>query len=283
VAFELIAVRPWRRSELTAQTFRDGRIFLAGDAAHTMSPTGGFGMNTGLIDAVNLSWKLDAVMRGWGGGHLLDSYEIEQKPVARRNALASTHNYKLWVGLKQMCGPILDKTPQGEKVRREAGRRLKETLREEWECLGVQLGYRYEDSPICVPDGSASPPDPITQYIPSARPGSRAPHAWLPDGRSLIDRFGRGFVLLRFGPDSPAAEALIAAARTRGVPLQAFDIASPAIAALYGAKLVLVRPDGHSAWRSNDVPVDPVQLIDVVRGAAAASQPIPAMAATVML
>lgn len=272
VAFDLIAVRPWRRSELTARSYRAGRVFLAGDAAHTMSPTGGFGMNTGLIDAVNLSWKLDAVLRGFGGAHLLDSYEIEQKPVARRNALASTHNYKLWVGLRQMCGAILDDTPEGEAVRREAGRRLKETLREEWECLGVQLGHRYEDSPICVPDGSAPPPDAITEYVPSARPGSRAPHAWLADGRSIIDLFGRGFVLLRLGPSPPAVDGLVAAACERGVPLAVVDIASSDIAALYAARLVLVRPDGHSAWRSDDAPSDPGRLIDIVRGAVAPSQ-----------
>jgi 2-polyprenyl-6-methoxyphenol hydroxylase-like FAD-dependent oxidoreductase len=272
VPLELIAVKPWRRSEMIANTYRSGRVFLAGDAAHTMSPTGGFGMNTGIIDAVNLGWKLDAVLRGWAGSALLDSYEIEQKPIARRNARASTQNYHLWVGLKEMCGHILDESPDGERLRREVGRRLKEALRQEWECLGVQLGYRYENSPICVADETPPPPDAITTYVPTARPGSRAPHVWLPDGRSIIDLFGRNFALLRLGNRPPPVETIAAAAKARKVPLEIFDISSPEIAELYGASLVLVRPDGHSAWRANEAPGDALRLMDIVRGANLAAE-----------
>jgi 2-polyprenyl-6-methoxyphenol hydroxylase-like FAD-dependent oxidoreductase len=267
VHFDLIAVKPWRRSEMIADTYRAGRVFLAGDAAHTMSPTGGFGMNTGIIDAVNLGWKLDAVLQGWAGDALLDSYEIEQKPVARRNALASTQNYHLWIGLKEMCGRVLEDSSHGARLRSEVGRRLKEALRQEWECLGVQLGFRYENSPICVADDTPSPPDDITNYIPTARPGSRAPHAWLPDGRSVIDLFQGRFVLLRLGAEPPPAETIVAAARARKVPLDVVDISSEEVASLYGASLVLVRPDGHSAWRANQAPADPARLIDIVRGA----------------
>ena len=113
IDFEVTAVRPWRRSELTARHYRRGRVLLAGDAAHTMSPTGGFGMNTGIIDTVNLGWKLEAVLGGWGGPSLLDSYDPEQRQVARRNALASTQNYKMWVGLADMCKPILEEFRRG--------------------------------------------------------------------------------------------------------------------------------------------------------------------------
>ena len=103
VAFDLIAVKPWRRSELIAKSYRAGRVFLAGDSAHTMSPTGGFGMNTGVVDAVNLGWKIEAALAGWGGDTLLDSYADEQRPVAIRNARASTQNYHLWTSLKRHC------------------------------------------------------------------------------------------------------------------------------------------------------------------------------------
>jgi hypothetical protein len=261
------AVRPWRRSEMTAKQFRFGRIILAGDAAHTMSPTGGFGMNTGIIDTVNLGWKLQAALEGWAGPALLDSYQVEQLQVVHRNSGASTHNYNIWVGLKAMCGPVLDETPEGERTRRAVGKHLKDGLREEWECLGVMLGYRYDNSPICVADGSAPPPDPISEYFPSARPGSRAPHAWLKDGRSTLDLFGRGFVLLRFGTQDVGA--LVAAARAQRVPLEVVDIDSPEIALLYERRLVLVRPDGHVAWRDDTPPDDAARLMQIVRGAGA--------------
>lgn len=272
IPFELIAVKPWRRSELMANQFRLGRIFLAGDAAHTMSPTGGFGMNTGVIDAVNLGWKLQAMLDGWGGDALLDSYDIEQRPVVDRNARASTHNFDLWVGVREMCRHVLDETPAGERARQAVGTRLKESLKSEWECLGVMLGYRYEASPICVPDGSPPTPDPVSEYIPTARPGSRAPHAWLGDGRAILDLYGRGFVLLRLGEVPADADSLVAAARAQRVPLEVVDIDDPEIHALYVSRLVLVRPDGHVAWRGNAVPRDVNHLIDVVRGAAAAKR-----------
>ncbi len=270
VPFDLIAVRPWRRSEAIAKDYRRGRVILAGDAAHTMSPTGGIGMNTGVIDAVNLGWKLEAVLNGWGGPHLLDSYEPEQKPIAKRNSDFSTRNFNNWVAAQGDCSAIFDETEGGARARHAVGTRLKETLTSEWQCLGVQLGYRYEESPICIPDGSAPPPDHASIYLPTARPGSRAPHAYLPDGRSILDLFGRGFVLLRFGASDPGA--LEAAARAQGLPLSIATIASPEIATLYGRQLVLVRPDGHIAWRGDTVPRDPAQVVAAVRGAVPAPQ-----------
>jgi 2-polyprenyl-6-methoxyphenol hydroxylase-like FAD-dependent oxidoreductase len=267
VPFEVTAVRPWRRSELISRTYRAGRVFLAGDAAHTMSPTGGFGMNTGAIDAANLGWKLEAALQGWAGERLLDSYTVEQRQVALRNARASTHNFHLWTALRALCGSILNPTPEGEAARREVGRRMKEGLRIEWECLGVQLGYRYEDSPICVADGTPPAPDPISEVVQTARPGARAPHVWLADGRSTLDLFGRGFVLLRLGRKPPDASGIVEAAVEPGVPLRVETIAEPAVADAYEAKLALVRPDGHVAWRADAQPKDAGALIDVVRGA----------------
>jgi hypothetical protein len=145
------------------------------------------------------------------------------------------------------------------------GTRLKEGLREEWECLGVVMGYRYDPSPICIPDGTPPPPDPVSEYFPTARPGSRAPHAWLPDGSSTLDLFGRGFVLLRFG--AADVSSLVSAACRVTLPLEVFDIDAPDIVALYERRLVLVRPDGHVAWRADAVPDDAERLIDTVRGA----------------
>ena len=143
-------------------------------------------------------------------------------------------------------------------------------MRREWFTLGTHLGYRYEGSPICWPDGSPLAADDPRNYVPTARPGHRAPHAWLADGRSTLDLFGRGFTLLGFGANADEAAPLLDAARARNVPMTFAAIAEPHIAALYERKFVLVRPDGHVAWRGDRMPDDPLRLIDVVRGAAEA-------------
>ncbi len=265
--FEILSVLPWVRRELVAETYRAGRGFIAGDAAHAMSPTGGFGMNTGIGDAVDLSWKLAATLEGWGGDGLLDSYTAERQPVGARNVAEASGNLRrmLSVGAHP---DIADDTPQGAATRDKVGREFTEMMRREWFTLGIHLGYRYEGSPICWPDGSAPPPDEARRYVPTARPGHRAPHAWLADGRSTLDLFGRGFVLLGFGAAAAEAAPLLDAARERSMPITFAGIAEPQVAALYQRKFVLVRPDGHVAWRGDRLPDDSPRLIDVVRGAA---------------
>ena len=266
VPFEVISLLPWRRSEMLADRYRDGRVLLAGDSAHTMSPTGGLGMNTGMGDAADLGWKLQGVVEGWAPPAILDSYGIERRPVAARNAGFSTANFKTWVSPKD-CSIVLDDTPEAEALRREIGAGLKTGTQAEWQSWGLQVGYRYDASPICIPDGTPAPPDDDVTYTPGARPGGRAPHAWLDDGRSILDLFGQAYVLLRF-PGAPEADVagLEAAARAWGVPFAVEAVADPAIAALYAAPLVLVRPDGHVAWRGAAAP-DAAAILDTVRGA----------------
>jgi 2-polyprenyl-6-methoxyphenol hydroxylase-like FAD-dependent oxidoreductase len=267
--FEILSVLPWVRRELVAESFRNGRGFIAGDAAHMMSPTGGFGMNTGIGDAVDLCWKLAATLEGWGGEHLLASYSRERQPVGARNVAEASGNLRrmLSVGAHP---DIADDTPSGAATRAKVGPAFTEMMRREWFTLGIHLGYRYEGSPICWPDGSPAPPDEARKYVPVARPGHRAPHAWLADGSSTLDLFGRGFVLLGFDAGAREAEPLIQAARARGVPLEFVTLAEPQVAALYERKFVLVRPDGHVAWRGDRIPDEPLCVIDVVRGAAEA-------------
>ena len=197
VPFEVLSVVPWRRSEMLAQRFIDGRVILAGDSAHTTSPTGGMGMNTGMQEVWDLGWKLQGALEGWAGPKLLPSYEIERKPVAARNLSFSTSNFNAWRDVPD-TSRILDDTPAGEALRSTVGERLRESTRVEWESLGLQIGHRYEGSPICIDDGSPATPDDFSIYVPTARPGSRAPHAWLKDGRSTLDLFGEGFTLLSF-------------------------------------------------------------------------------------
>jgi hypothetical protein len=202
---------------------------------------------------------------------LLESYEIERRPIGQRNVQEATDNF--YQQKKTTSQPeLLDDTPAGARSRAEIGERFRRAMFKIWENDGVQLGYYYEGSPIVVPDGTPTPPDDPVTYHPTARPGSRAPHAVLPDGRSLLDLFGRGFVLLRFGSDAPDAAPLVQAARSRGVPLDVVSIADPAIARLYERKLVLVRPDGHVAWRADTLPGSAIELIDRVRGAGRAGK-----------
>jgi 2-polyprenyl-6-methoxyphenol hydroxylase-like FAD-dependent oxidoreductase len=266
IPFEIDAVMPWRRSRLVAERFSNERIFLAGDAAHVTAPNGGYGMNTGIGDAVDLGWKIEGALAGWAGPGLLKSYEPERRPVAWRNVNAAAANFANVTPSLDYSG-VLDDTPAGDAKRREIGEAFDRGTRGEWETLGVVLGYRYDPSPVIVPDGTAPTPDDPRSYVPTSRPGHRAPHAWLQDGRSTLDLFGKGYVMLRFGRDAPDPAPFIAAATRRKVPLSVVDIADPAIAHLYERKLVLVRPDGHTAWRGDKVPVDPLAVIDTVRGA----------------
>jgi 2-polyprenyl-6-methoxyphenol hydroxylase-like FAD-dependent oxidoreductase len=219
IPFEIQSVLPWRRAELIANNFRHGRVFLAGDSAHIMSPTGGMGMNTGMGDVVDLGWKLEAVICGWATPELLHSYDIERRPVAIRNAAVSTHNFKSWQP-RENCAGILDEGSEGDALRARVGEGLRETTRLDWESWGLQVGYRYEGSPIILPDGTHPTPDDFGTYVPTSRPGSRAPHAWLADGQSTLDLFGKGFTLLCFEGAAPRdVAALQAAADQKGMPL----------------------------------------------------------------
>jgi 2-polyprenyl-6-methoxyphenol hydroxylase-like FAD-dependent oxidoreductase len=270
--FEILSVTNWKRRELVAERYGEGRVFIAGDAAHVMSPTGGFGMNTGIGDAVDLAWKLDAVLAGWGGPHLLDSYTRERRPVAERNARESSDNLARMLSPEPM--PLLcEDSPEGARLRAEFGAAFSATMRHEWFTLGIHLGYRYDDSPICRPDGTAAPPLEVARYEQTAYPGARAPHVALPDGRSTLDWFGDGFTLLQLGRGA-RPEPLAEAARSRGVPLRVVACDLPAVRAAYGADLVLVRPDGHVAWRGDAPPPDPLALVDRVRGAESRTPPV---------
>lgn len=253
----------WARRSVVAESYGKGRVFLAGDAVHQLSPTGALGMNTGIGDAVDLGWKLAAVLEGWGGAGLLGSYDAERRPIGLRNVRMATEFYLAHGDVGDDLAAIEEETEAGRLLRKQLGESLAKNVGRMFRTLGLQLGYRYESSPICAADG-APPPDDPERYMPSAHPGGRAPHCWLRDGRSMLDLFGRGFVLLRFG-EAPTA-AVEEAAKRRGVPLTLADVDEPDAAALYERRLVLVRPDGHVAWRSGEVPADAAALVDRVRG-----------------
>lgn len=223
-------------------------------------------MNTGVGDAIDLSWKLSATLQGWGGEKLLASYDTERRPVGWRNVRESSGN------LKRMLTPrdnpaLLDQSAAGDAVRAETGTSFSAAMQREWNTLGIHLGYRYEDSPVCWQDGTRAPPYDVMTYEPSARPGARAPHVWLDDGRSTLDLFGKMFVLLRLGADAPDPAPLNTAASKSGLPLEVVALQEPAAVAAYENTLVLIRPDGHLAWRGDAFPDDCGALVDRVGGA----------------
>src|SRR4051812_44222123 len=268
--YEILSVLRWVRRELVADSYGTARVFLAGDSVHLTSPTGALGMNSGMQDAVDLGWKLDAVIGGWGGPNLLKSYEIERKPVAVRNIKASTENLERMLAPRTTHKPspeVFQEGPAGDAARKAYGEWYTELMSHEWFMNGYHLGYRYDDSPIVWPDGTPAPPLEGKTYTQIARPGARAPHVWLSDGRSTLDLYGRGFVLLRLGPNAPAGEGRQQAAAGAGVPLEVVALAEPEVLAAYERRLVLVRPDGHVAWRDDAEPRDARAVIDCLRGA----------------
>jgi len=263
---QVLSVIRWSACDVVAEQYRVGRVLLAGDAAHQNHPSGGFGLNTGMGDIDNLGWKLAAMVKGWGASGLLDSYEIERRPVGLRNIKQAYSGHA--DNRDRPTHPDIAKdTPDGARARA----RMKEQILASQPAMvltdGTALGYRYDPSPIVWPDGTKAPEDTISAYQPTARPGSRAPHAWIAEGRSTIDLLGGDFVLLRLGDDVPDSGAIEAAFRQRQIPLQTVPIANPEIARLYEKKLVLARPDGHVAWRSDKLPDNPMTLADCVRGA----------------
>lgn len=260
---EVISNLQWHLSHRVAEHFRAGRIFFVGDSAHTLSPSGGFGMNTGICDAVDLGWKLAATLKGWAGPKLLDTYEIERRPIAVRNLEQANANLER--SQKRVIPPVIaSDSLEGEQIRKQMAEQMERSgVKREFDAPGVHFGFRYE-SPIILLD-DRPPSDNPDQWVQSSYPGCRAPHAWLEPGKSTLDLFGHGFVLMSFqGRDK--LESFEKACQQRGVPLRSICIDNPQIAALYKRVYILVRPDGHVAWRGNILPPDPGILIDRVRG-----------------
>ncbi len=267
IPFEVLGSGYWGGHYAVAEHYRHGRVFLAGDAAHLLTPAGGFGMNTGIADAVDLGWKLAATFQGWAGLSLLDSYELERRPLALRNVLGSSKLRSTDENL-QLPENIDADTEKGEYLRQQFGQAIAESprgLEFKTGTPGIVLGYIY-DSPICIKDGSPTLTLKTNTYTPSTIPGARAPHAWLSNGQSTLDLFGRGFTLLRHAHHPPDTSTLEKAAQRCQLPLQVIDLAEPKLIEMYKHRLVLVRPDGHVAWRASELNADPEALLDQVRG-----------------
>ncbi|MBN8814324.1 MAG: FAD-dependent monooxygenase [Sphingomonas sp.] len=248
--FEVLSADSWAASELIADKYADRRIILAGDACHLHPPFGGYGMNMGIGDGVDLGWKIAATLQGWGGPRLIDTYEAERRPIHRAVIDEAMANYAI---AGTMPPPQLeDDGPEGEQIRRAVGMVIQSAKGREFNTLGTVLGLGYEGSPI-VSAEPGPPPEHVNEvYTPTARPGYLAPHAWLEDGRSLYDAFGQGFslVVARNADETEVAKA-VDDARMLGVPLTIVRPGNVPARDLYGVSLTLVRPDQHVAWRGD--------------------------------
>jgi 2-polyprenyl-6-methoxyphenol hydroxylase-like FAD-dependent oxidoreductase len=259
---EVVDTREWSGDAVVAESFRSGHVLLAGDAAHRMWPSGGHGMNTGLGDVANLGWKLDAVLSAWAPDALLDTYTAERRPHCERMVRRAWHNYRADNAI--LPDPTLD-DPGQEEARAVLGERIVSTRQTEWQSLGAQLDVRYPESSLVVSDGTPEPAVDPEQYVPTARPGHRAPHVALPDRRSVLDLFRGRFTLLNLTPTADSS-ALVEAFRSRRIPVDVEWVDAEGARDAYGCATALIRPDGIVAWRGDSCPIDPDLVVDQVSG-----------------
>lgn len=266
VDYQMLYVGQWKQNLLLADNYGSGRVFLAGDAAHLVIPTGGLGMNTGVGDAVDLGWKLAATLQGWGGPNLLRSYEIERRQVGDRNVGASRYaslGRRKW--RSQYRPDIRDNTPAGQATRDNLAGVADTEQRKTNEMIGAELGYRYVSSPV-ITDEPGGPEHLFREYHPTTWPGARLPHLWLGDNDPVQDRIGAGYTMLRLGGTQIDTSGIEGAFKARGVPYQTLDITSQLARDIYGYDLVLVRPDMHVVWRGKAAPDDAAALAAMVTG-----------------
>jgi 2-polyprenyl-6-methoxyphenol hydroxylase-like FAD-dependent oxidoreductase len=269
--FEILAKEDWTGRRMIADRFRDRRVFLCGDAAHIWVPFAGYGMNAGIADAMNLSWKLAGVLNGWAEPAILDTYELERQPVTEQVSRYAMNTSRARESLgKTLPDNLEEPGPEGDAVRARIGGQAYELNVGQFCCGGLNFGYFYQDSPIIGYDGEVAPSYTLYDFSQSTVPGCRVPHLWLRDGRSLYDALGPEFTLLRFDPAMETG-GLLAAAAQRGVPLVELDVDAEESPSLYPRKLILSRPDQHVGWRGDEPPEDPMGLIDHLRGASSRS------------
>ncbi|HMF93242.1 MAG TPA: FAD-dependent monooxygenase [Vicinamibacterales bacterium] len=266
IPYDSLYVGEWKQNLLLADHYGSGRIFLAGDAVHLMIPTGGLGMNTGVGDAIDLSWKLQATLAGWGGPGLLRSYEIERRQVGDRAIGASRYaslGRRKW--RSQFRPNICDDSPDGQATRDNLARIANVEQRKTNEMIGAELGYRYVGSPV-ISDEPGGPEHLFRDYVPTTWPGGRLPHVWLEPERSVHDVIGDGYTLMRLGRSRADTRGLDSAMNATGAPFEELTIDAPAPRDVYGYDLILIRPDLHVVWRGNSPPPDPAGLAALVTG-----------------
>ncbi len=260
--YELLAKEDWIGRRLVADRLQDRRIFICGDAAHLWVPYAGYGMNAGIADAMNLSWKLAAHLKGWASAAILEAYELERLPITDQvSRFAMSHALGAIKERTSVAPEVLEDTAGGKALRKVIGAAAYELHVQQFACAGLNFGYFYPDSPLIAYDGELAPVYTMFDYTPSTVPGCRTPHLWLTDGRSLYDALGPDYTMLRFDAAVDVQPLMFAAAQA-GVPIALLDVNCAHGAEVYRHKLVLNRPDGHVAWRGDTAPANPVALID---------------------
>lgn len=270
VELEILSISFWVAGRaLVSERMAKGRLFVVGDAAHIFTPTGGFGLNTGVDDAANLGWKIAARVQGWGGDALVESYHNERHAIAVRNTRAAAA-----IADRGAACPVdfhlTEEGPAGDASRQATIDYLKDVAYMEFQTLGIQLGASYYGSPVVVGDGSAAPLDIPTRYVPSSRPGGRLPHRWIAKNRSALDEVGPGLTLFMIGTTAQT-DVWHRAADEIGAPFKTVALDGPEAEALYGRCLLLVRPDQHIAWRGETAPAKVDGLLKTVLGFATTS------------
>jgi len=267
VKYEMLSCQPWRQNLLLADSYGQGRVFLAGDAVHLVIPTGGLGTNSGVGDAIDLSWKLAATLKGWGGPALLASYEIERRQIGERNVEASRHASRGRRAWRAAFKPnIRDKTSEGAETRANLTRIADVEQRKSNEMIGAELGYRYAGSPIVFAETGDAPEPDFMKYVPTTWPGARLPHVWLAGGTALHDRVGDGYTFLRLAGAQADSAILARAFASYSAPFTVLDIGEERPRDIYGYDLLLLRPDLHVVWRGNRLPDNSAKLAALATG-----------------
>jgi len=265
---EVLVSNHWQPQLGLADSYGKGRVWLAGDSAHQYIPTGGYGMNTGVGDAVGLGWTLASILNGWGGEALLTAYQDERRTTGARNRQASKRHMGVRIKISQQDNNLMHRNSAGgEQAREKIGQNITQLGNLENEAWGIELGYRYATSPaICHEEGS-EPPSSWENYVPSTWPGARPPSVWVNDDTALFDLFdSKGFTLIRF--NEVDVSKLEKAAAMVGLPLKVVNVKDKRVHLLYERDLVLIRPDQHVAWRGNSLPEDVESIVNKVRGVA---------------
>ena len=270
--YEMLSKEDWIGRRLVADKLRQGRVFIAGDAAHLWVPYAGYGMNAGIADADNLAWHLAAQFERWATPAALDAYERERHPITEQvSHFAMNHAHAMSQRRRAIPSDIEDAGPAGEASRLGFGQDLYELNVQQYCCAGLNFGYYYDDSPVMMYDGAKAPEYSMGSFTPSTVPGCRAPHVWMSDGVSLLDALGAGYTLVCSDKATAAHTAMLEQAmRAAQVPLKVLDAnAAPAWPAEYQHVWHLIRQDSHVVWRGNEITPGIAQaVVDCLRGVA---------------
>lgn len=262
----IVSTSSYRVSTRVSQSYRTGRLFIAGDASHLCPPTGGHNMNVGIGDAVNLGWKISAVLKGWGGEKLLESYDLERRPVGESVSNSAMENSYSMAKIKEVFAelPPLEQNSTPEE-RFQRGDIAYQITFPQWNSFGIVLGQRYEKSPLTVQDHWIAPPYSPSEYWNYASPGHRAPHLSLDDGAPLLDYLGPEFTLLDIEASGEEVSLLLSAASQVGLPLTRIQVSADIARSKYPARMTIIRPDQYISWQADELK-DADRVIELIRG-----------------